>query len=116
MSKLRQIIFPVALLVAGCMSTPNELVSKDPVRVLESDKDSEFVAQCIVDAWDNMRGTVASRRMIGSTIRVMAHIGSSQLGFMAEVDPRGAKSITRYYEGVPVVGPSAWLSAIKPCI
>lgn len=49
------LVFFVAIMLAGCMSTPNEAREGKAIFTLESNKTANDLASCIYEGWTNTR-------------------------------------------------------------
>lgn len=104
------------MFISGCVATPATLTQHAPTVVFQSTKSPKIVAECIHAKWESVGETIASSRNIGDKIRVMAHIGKSRLGYMAEVGEQGGVTVVNYYQAVITIGTDPWQDELKTCL
>ena len=102
--------------ISGCVATPATLTEHAPDIVFHSKQQPKVVAECIHAKWESVGETIASSRIVGTKIRVMAHIGKSRLGHMAEVEDQAGVTVVNYYEAVLAIGTNPWRDELKTCL
>ena len=104
-----------ALLLAGCASSPSDLLKNAPDLSLASTKDAKVVAQCIFVKWEDTASGVATVRETEKGYRLL-YIRESALGQMAEVDRLPDRTNSRFYNRHLVIGmPNHWRQAVIDC-
>ena len=116
MQKLTVLSIASLIFISGCVATPEKLTKRAPDLVFQSKQPPKVVAECIHAKWESVGETIASSRNVGDKIRVMAHIGKSRLGYMAEVEEKNGMTAVNYYMGVLTIGTDPWRDELKTCL
>jgi hypothetical protein len=90
-----------ALLNTACATSPADAKSKAPTLDLQSERSAKAVSGCIAEKWENLYrvGTLSVRPTEKgfSVIQQDQGIAGKDFPFIADVEERGSKSATRYW-------------------
>ena len=112
---MRQIFISlIAVFIAGCASTPSELVTGGSDLSLHSKKSAKNVAMCIYLKWEDTRGVVVSQRETTTGYRILIN-RESELGQMVDVDQLKDGASTKFYNRHLVIGGNPWKDAVIEC-
>jgi hypothetical protein len=114
MSAFLRLLPCMVLFLAGCASSPSDLLKNPPDLSLASTKDAKVVAECIFAKWEDTAGGVATQRETEAGFRVL-YIRASELGHMAEVDRLPGRTQSRFYNRHLVIGTNHWRQAVLDC-
>lgn len=104
----------LAMLLAGCASTPSDLVVKDPDLFLQSSKTAHSLAQCIYLRWEDTRGVVVNMRDSVNGFRVLLY-RESELGQMVDIEKTANGSQVKFYNRHIAIGGNPWRDAVAQC-